>query len=198
MVRIIFGIARVIVRAIEVHLWIIYHDSWDFFYHATCLEVCWDVLKIYAKCAYLVCTLYGNVICSDSESMWISSCVKTICGVECYGGNDNHWSEGVVKYSCDGVYCLYDVTWNVFCMNHGDCDCDMCGGRIEILICCVCICPCDCDEKSIWCGACMGFQPVMMCRHIRGWYLMQTVHLYMTIFIRFKATYIWTMSCYVT
>ena len=122
----------------------------------TCLEVCWDALKIYAKCAYFICILNGNVICSDPESMWMSSCVKTICDIGSHCGNDNYWSEGIKKYSCGDVYCLYDVTCNIICMNCSNCDCDICGDRIETLICCVCIGPSDGGEELIWCGVWYG------------------------------------------
>ena len=114
------------------------------------------MLKIFAKRAYLVCMLDGNVICSDPESMWMNSCVKTICNVGCHGRSNKYWSKGVMKYSCGHVYCLYDVTWNVFCMNHSNCDCNICGDMIETLICCVCICPGDGDEKLICCSSWYG------------------------------------------
>ena len=113
-------------------------------------------MNIYAWLFYLVCMLNGDVICSDPESMWINSCVKMICDVGCHSGNNNYWSEGIMKYSCGDVYCLYDVTWNVFCMNNSDCDCNICRDGIKTLICCVCICPGDSDEKLIWCGAWYG------------------------------------------
>ena len=93
--------------------------------------------------------LNRNVICSDPKSKLISSCVKMICNVGCHSRNDNYWSEGIMKYSCGDVYCLYDVTWNIFCQNHGDCGCDICGDGIESLVCCVCICPGDGGKKLI-------------------------------------------------
>ena len=61
-----------------------------------------------------------------------------------------------MKYSYGDIHCLYNVTWNGLCRNRGDCDCDICGDRTVILICCVCICPGDGGEKSIWFGAWYG------------------------------------------
>ena len=86
----------------------------------------------------------------------MSSCVKMIYNVGCHGRNNKHWSEGIVKYSCGDVCCLFDVTWNGLCRNHGGCDCDICEDGTVTFICCVCICSGDGGEKSIWCGAWYG------------------------------------------
>ena len=94
--------------------------------------------------------------CSDPESKFMSSCVKMICNMGCHGENDKYWCEGITKYSYGDIHCLYDVTWNHLCRNHGDCDCDICGNGTVTLICCVCICPNDGGEKSIYCGALYG------------------------------------------
>ena len=112
MVLITVRITRVIIWAVEVHLWDLLLWLLNFFCHVNFLEFCWDGMKIYAWLSYLVCMLNGNMISSDPESRWMSSCVKTICDVGCHSRNDNYWSEGIVKYSCGDVYCLYDVTWN--------------------------------------------------------------------------------------
>ena len=42
----------------------------------------------------------------------------------------------------------------------------------------------------------MGFWSVMVCRYTWGWYLMWTVHYYMSIFSTLEATYIWAKSFY--
>ena len=72
----------------------------------------------------------------------------------------------------------------------------ICGNGTVTLICCVCTCPGD-GVRS-WPGAVpgRGFHPVMLCRCTWGWYLMWTIHYYMSIFITLEATYIWAMSCY--
>ena len=61
-----------------------------------------------------------------------------------------------MNYSCGDIYCLYDVTWNVLCRNHGDCDCNIYGNGTVTLICYACICPGDSGEKLIWYGAWYG------------------------------------------
>ena len=61
-----------------------------------------------------------------------------------------------MKYSFDDAYCLYDVTWNGLCRNHGNCGCSICGDVTVTLICCVCTCPGVGGGKSIWWGACYG------------------------------------------
>ena len=114
------------------------------------------VLKIYARLSYLVCMLNGIVICSGPDSKLMSSCVKTICDVGCHSGNDKYWSKGIMKYSYGDICCLYNVTWNGLCRNHGDCDCNICGDGTVTFICCVCPSPGDGGEKTILCGAWYG------------------------------------------
>ena len=127
-----------------------------FFYHAILPEFCWDVMKIYAKISYLVCMLNVIMICCGPESKLMSSCAKTICDVRCHSRNDKYWSEGIVKYSYDGVCCLYDVTWNGLCRNHDDSGCGIYEDGTVTLIYCVCTYPGDGGKKSIWCGAWYG------------------------------------------
>ena len=86
----------------------------------------------------------------------MSSGVKSICGVGCHGRNNKYWNEGIMKYSYGDIYCLYDVTWNSVCMNHGECDCNICGDGTVTLICCACTCPGDDGEKLIWYGVWYG------------------------------------------
>ena len=113
-------------------------------------------MKIYARFSYLVCMLDGIVTCCGPEGKLMSSCVKMICDVGCHGGNDKYWSEGVMKYPYGSAYCLYDVTWNGPCRNHGDCGCGIYGDVTVTLICCVCTCPGDAGKMSIWCSAWYG------------------------------------------
>ena len=155
MVQIIFRITRVIIRAVDVRLWIIYHDSWISFIMqcVLCLLGCTEDL-----CKAVLLGLYAGWECDLllSHSKLISSCVKTICDVGCRGGNNKYWSEGIMKYSCGDVYHLYDVTWNILYRNHSKCDCNICGNGTVTWICCVCICPGGSGEKSIWCSAWYG------------------------------------------
>ena len=113
-------------------------------------------MKIYARFSYLVCMLNRIMMCCGPESELMSSCVKIICDVGCHGKNDKYWSEGIMKYSYDDVYCLYNVTWNGLHRNHGNCSCSIYGDRTVTLICCVCTCPGDGGEKSIWCSTWYG------------------------------------------
>ena len=112
-------------------------------------------MKIYARFSYLVYMLNGIITCCGPKSKLMSSCVKTVCNVGCHSGNDKYWSEVIVKYSYYDFYCLYDVTWNGPCRNHGDCGCSIYGDGTVTLISCVCACG-NGSKKSIWCGAWHG------------------------------------------
>ena len=144
----IIRIAWVIYRAVEVHLWIIYHDSWISFMMQLVLRstgmhwrfrqslltwfVCWTGMwsALTPRVSWWAPVWRWYV-------MWGVTAGMIITGVRAL------WSTPVV------MSCLYDVTWNVFCTNHGNCGCDICRDGIETLICCVCICPGDGGEKLI-------------------------------------------------
>ena len=117
---------------------------------------CWYAMKIYARFSYLVYMLNGIMIYCGPESKLMSSCWKTVCDVGCHSGNDKYWSEGIMKYSYDGIHCLYNVTWNGLYSNHGDCGCGIYEDGTVILICCICTCPGDGGKLLTWCGAWYG------------------------------------------
>ena len=66
--------------------------------------------------------------------------MRMIFGMVCHGDNDKCWSDGVIKYSYDGVC---DEIWNDFCVNYYGCNFDICKDVNVIMICYVCICAGD-------------------------------------------------------
>ena len=130
--------------------------SFEFLLSCDLPEFCCGGMKIYARFSQLVCMLNGIVICCGPDSKLMSSCMMMICSVGRHGGNDLHWSEDVMKYSYDGIYCFYHVTWNVPCRNHGDCGCGIYKDGTMTLICYICTCPSVSGEWLICCGAWYG------------------------------------------
>ena len=198
MIQIIFWVARGIVRAIEVHLWIIYHDSWISFIMQHVVRsfgmywrfnqgmltwfVCWT--GIWSALILRVCgwapvrrwsVMFGvmvGMIIAGVRGSWSTPVVMSI--VFMMGpGTSFVWITVTVTVISVGTGLR---SWSAV--------------SLSVLVTVMR------SLSGVVPG--MGFLPVMMARHTKGWCLMQTVHHYMTIFITFEAMYIWTMTCYVT
>ena len=195
MVCIIFGITRVVIRAVEVCLWIIYYDSWVIFIMQLILRsaaIHWRFMQSLLN--WLVCWtgMWSALILRVSwwASVWRQSAMWGVTVGMISIGMRASWNTPVVMSNSSIVWPRASSVWiaaTVTVISVGRGLRPWSAVSVSVLV------TVARSQSGVVPG--MGFQSVMMCRCTRGWYLMQTVHYYMSVFITFEVTYIWAMSC---
>ena len=100
-------------------------------------------MKTYTEFSYLAYMQSVIRIYCELLRKLMNSYVRMTFDAVCHCEIDKDWGGGIVRYSCGGVYCLCDVTWNGHYGNEAECDFNICIVGTATLMCCVCICPSD-------------------------------------------------------
>ena len=195
MVLIIFRVTRVVIWATEVNLRVIYHASWvSLIMHLVLISAGMHWRFMWGFLTWFVCWKWTQSAVVSKVSWWAPvwrwSAVSGITVGLISTGVRASWSTPMVAST---VLMMWPGTSSV-------------GIMMAVTAIPMGIGPWPWSVVSVpvlvmvaWCWSSavpgMAFWSVMACRCTWGWYLMWTVHHYMSIFITFKAMYIWAMTC---
>ena len=187
MVLIILRITRVIIWAIEVHLRVIYHDSWISFIMQFILSPAGLGWRFMQGClTWFVCWmgLWPAVVPRESwwAPVWRQSAIRDVTVGTISTGMRALWSTpmmtSIVSMMWPGIPSVgIMVTVAVVSMGMGLWPWSAVSVPVLVMV--------TRNQSGAVPG--MGFWSVLMCRCTWEWYLVQTVHYYMSIFITFEA-----------
>ena len=192
MAFIIFGVTRVIICAVEICLWVIYHDSGVSpilrFYWSSA-RMGWRLIRNFFT--WLICRVWlgsaaifwvsWRISMWGWPSMWCVTAKTASQSTPVVVSTVSMMWPGMASVGVVMTVTLISVEmglWPWYAVS------------VSVLV--TVSRSISCAMSGVW------ILSMMMGRCAWGWYPLWTVHHYMTIFLALEALYIWTMMCYVT